>query len=95
MNNTVKLQIPITKTLKEQGFKKAQEFGYSSLQEVIRVFITNFVNDRIVPSFSQSEPLPEEIEARFAKILDEHLKDPKRKKYSHPSDAMKYLSNDE
>lgn len=41
MNNTV-LQIPMTIELREKSEKAAVEAGFSSLQEVVRVFLTCF-----------------------------------------------------
>lgn len=37
MNNTV-LQIPLSKDLRVKSLKAAEDLGFSSLQEVVRVF---------------------------------------------------------
>ncbi|MBU4210154.1 hypothetical protein KKC08_05375 [Patescibacteria group bacterium] len=46
MNNTV-LQVPINKTLKDNVTKIALNMGFSSLQELTRVFLREFVKGNL------------------------------------------------
>ena len=52
--NTV-LHIPLNKDLKLKAENSAKKKGYSSLQEVLRVFIVQFANEQIKPAFVQAE----------------------------------------
>lgn len=40
--NTVTLQVPMSKTLRQQAQVVADEYGFSSIQEVIRLFLNRF-----------------------------------------------------
>jgi hypothetical protein len=52
MNKTAKIQIPLDYGLKTQAEQMASVYGYSSLQEVVRVFLTGFVSKSIRPTFT-------------------------------------------
>ncbi|MFW5720333.1 MAG: hypothetical protein ACOCXT_04880 [Candidatus Dojkabacteria bacterium] len=57
--STTKLQIPMNSSLKKQADKKAKEQGFSSVQEVIRVFLTGYIKGDISPVFiTTSQPNP-------------------------------------
>lgn len=68
--NRVTLQVPIDRSLKLSAEKVASEYGFSSLQEVIRVFMAQFANKKLMVGFSQvtaDETLTEEQEAFLTK----------------------------
>ena len=48
--NTV-LQVPISKSLRAQALKTISQMGFSSLQEYIRVFLTQTVNQNVTLRF--------------------------------------------
>ena len=50
MNNAV-LQVPINKTLKDNATKVALSIGFSSLQELTRVFLREFAKGNITFAF--------------------------------------------
>lgn len=52
--NTV-LHVPLNKELKSNAEEVAKKQGYSSLQEVIRIFITLFANGEIKTTFISEE----------------------------------------
>lgn len=52
----VTLQVPVNKSLKIEAEKAAIEYGFSSLQEAIRLFMTQFANRTLSIGFSQSVP---------------------------------------
>ena len=52
--NTV-LHIPLNKDLKIKAENTAKKKGYSSLQEVLRVFIVQFTDEQIKPAFISAE----------------------------------------
>lgn len=53
-----KIQVPINTQVKEKGEERARELGFSSLQEAIRLFVTNLGSGRFDISF---EPKTEYI----------------------------------
>lgn len=54
--NTV-LHIPLNKDLKCKAESLAKEKGYSSLQEVLRVFIVQFTNKEVAPVFINTDKI--------------------------------------
>lgn len=74
MQRTV-LQIPLPKELKLSAEKAAWEAGFSSLQEVLRVFMKKFASKKIDLTFEEEETvyLSPKAEKRYAKI-DEDIK---------------------
>lgn len=46
------LQIPIDRNLKTKSENIASEYGFSSLQELVRVFLKQFSLRTVVPSFT-------------------------------------------
>lgn len=55
MNTT--LHLPINKNLKSKAESIAKAIGYSSLQEVLRVFIVQFTNKEIKPVFINTDKI--------------------------------------
>ncbi len=74
MQRTV-LQIPLPKELKISAEKAAQDAGFSSLQEVLRVFMKKFANKKIDFAFEEERMvyLSPKAEKRYAKI-DEDIR---------------------
>ena len=73
MNRTV-LQIPLPKELKLSAEKAALDAGFSSLQEVLRVFMSRFASKKIDLTFEENIVyLSPKAEKRYAKI-DEDIK---------------------
>ena len=54
--NTV-LHVPLNKNLKFKAESIAKEKGYSSLQEVLRVFIVQFTNEELKPTFINTDKI--------------------------------------
>ena len=58
-----KLQIPINLALKEKLRQKAEEIGFSSVNEIVRLLITNFAKGNLNLSFVyKSRDISEEID---------------------------------
>ncbi len=73
MQRTV-LQIPLPKELKISAEKAALDAGFSSLQEVLRVFMKKFASKKIDLTFEENIVyLSPKAEKRYAKI-DEDIK---------------------
>jgi len=48
---TAKIQVPLTIELKKQAEAMAEKYGYSSVQEIIRVFLTNLAQGNLKTGF--------------------------------------------
>lgn len=69
MQRTV-LQVPLPKELKISAEKAAEEAGFSSLQEVLRVFMKKFASKKIDLTFEEEVTyLSPRAEKRYIKIM--------------------------
>ena len=75
MQQTV-LQIPLPKELKESAEKAAADYGFSSLQELLRVFMKKLATKKINLSFEEEDTvqLSKKNEKRYLKALDDFKK---------------------
>ena len=74
MQRTV-LQVPLPKELKISAEKAAQDAGFSSLQEVLRVFMNKFANKKIDLTFEEEITyLSPKAEKRYMKITEDFEK---------------------
>lgn len=67
MDRTV-LQIPVSKTLRIRAENAARDSGFSSLQEIMRVFMAKLAKKTIEVSFQEVISLSHEAEARYKKM---------------------------
>lgn len=67
MNRTV-LQIPVSKTLKVRAEEAALDYGFSSLQEVVRVFMAKLAKRTIDISFQEVVNLSSRTSKRYQKM---------------------------
>lgn len=69
----VVLQVPVSKQLKDDAEKAAFDQGFSSLQEVLRIFMKKLANKNIDISFKEEEvvQLSKKSEARYLKATDD------------------------
>lgn len=69
---TIKLQVPIDKDLKERSLKRAKRLGFNSLQDLTRVLLTSFADERQINFNEDSwgEP-PAHVMKRWQKELDD------------------------
>lgn len=57
MDNTrLMLQVPITNSLKTEAFNVAQELGFSSLQDLVRLLLTKLANREISINVGPNRP---------------------------------------
>ena len=66
MDTTI-LQIPMKKILREQAMKAAEKAGFSSLQEVVRVFLAQLTDTKMKISF---EHPPVKLSPKAARRYD-------------------------
>lgn len=68
---TTTLQIPLPKSLKASATAVAKDYGFSSLQEIIRVLLAKLARREISVSFNFGEPtvnLSAKNEKRYARM---------------------------
>ncbi len=68
--DTTTIHLPLNKKLKKTAEKQASELGYSSLQEVLRVFLTSFSQGNILPTFTNTIQLTPQQENALTKRLN-------------------------
>lgn len=91
MQRTV-LQIPIDLDLKREAEQAAQSQGFSSLQEVVRVFLSRFAEKRIGITFEQSIELSPQAIKRYDKMTENIEKGKiKTKTFTDVNSLMKHL----
>ena len=61
------LQIPIDQQLKNEAEQAALAQGFSSLQEIVRVFLSKLAANRLEVSIQESLKLSEKSEKRYLK----------------------------
>lgn len=95
-DSTVKLQIPLNKSLRDRVEKHAKSMGFSSVQDFTRVMYSTILNNNLQFNLSTvaNRQLSPEAEERYIKQLEEFEKDKKAGKvqsFSDPDDALKFL----
>ena len=91
MQRTV-LQIPINLELKNEAERAAQAQGFSSLQEVVRVFLSKFAQKQIGITFEQSVQLSPQAIKRYDKMAEGIEKGQiKTKTFTDVNSLMKHL----
>jgi|SRR3989344_6936819 len=71
MNKTI-LQVPIDKNLRDKAARMAQNFGFSSLQETIRVFLSQLAGGKLNISFEgKSVKLSPTATGRYNKMIED------------------------
>ena len=94
------LHIPISKTIKVKAEKVAKKHGYSSLQEVIRVFLVQLGTEEIKPILIRAESieyLTPAQDAVLTKKLEEALKEHREGKahvFDNVDDMTQFLNRD-
>ncbi len=95
MNNTI-VQLPISKSFRDEMVAKANSLGFSSLQDLIRFTLIQIKNNLIVPSMVSvpTVQLSPKAAARYDKMID-NIKSGKEKtlKFSNTKDMFKYLND--
>lgn len=97
MNNTI-VQVPVSKTLRDQAASAAADLGFSSLQESIRLFMTNLakreINITITPAKKYDEyTLSPQAAKRYEKMTrDIDSGKVKPRSFDNVDDLMEYLN---
>ncbi|MBU4301118.1 MAG: hypothetical protein KKB09_07940 [Nanoarchaeota archaeon] len=91
MDTTI-LQIPLSKSLKLTSQEVANEYGFSSLQDLLRVVLTKLSRRELVISIQ--EPvihLSQKTARRYARMSNNFAKEKHTKKFTSVNGLMKDL----
>lgn len=70
MNTTI-LQIPIKKQVRDQAASVAEKMGFSSLQEVVRLFLNKMAAEEIDVRFEEAIKLSSKATKRYNQMINE------------------------
>ena len=94
MNSTI-LQVPINKNIRDQAASNAEKMGFSSLQEVVRMFLNKVATGQINVTFEETVPLSDKNDKRYAKMIEEVKNGKvKTKTFSDTKSLMEYLNGE-
>lgn len=62
------IQVPVTTSLKQKAVARAEELGFSSIQDVIRVFLTNFTEKKLNVEFKEPEMIEYISEEQYRRL---------------------------
>ena len=90
------MQIPISKSLKVDATNVAKEYGFSSLQEIVRVMLAKLAKKELSITISEQFPsvvLSAKNEARYAKMEEDFKTGRNVKVFDKIDDLMKDLTS--
>jgi hypothetical protein len=95
MNDTTIIQVPTTKSFRDEMAKIATDMGFSSLQDLIRFNLTQIKNKLLVPTMVSVYPdvkLSAKNDRRYSKIINA-IKSGKEKTvgFKNTKDMIEYL----
>jgi antitoxin component of RelBE/YafQ-DinJ toxin-antitoxin module len=88
----VTLQVPMNGQLKLAAEKVALDQGFSSLQEVLRIFMKKFANKTIDISFAETIILSDKADKRYQKMTADFKSGRNVYSASSTKDLMKQLN---
>lgn len=88
------LQIPMSKSLRETAENVAVEYGFSSLQEVLRVFMKKLASREISISFEKTVSLSKKTERRYNRMDKDFAKGKDIYEAEDVDDLVKQLHED-
>jgi hypothetical protein len=93
MNRSI-LQIPLSLPLKQDATFAAEEMGFSSLQELVRVILTKIAKKQLTLSIQDNVPLSPTSEQRYSEI-DQNFQNKKNIFTAHSlKELMDQLNDD-
>lgn len=94
MNSTI-LQIPISKSIRDQAASKAEKMGFSSLQEIVRLFLNKVATGEVNVTFEQTVTLSPKNDERYAQMIAEVKSGKvKTKSFSDVRSLMEHLNEE-
>lgn len=105
MSNSTVLQVRANARLVKKAQAKAAMLGYSSLQEIVRVFLSSFVRGKAEPaviSTQETERFPPEhiklgpkATKRWEKIMRDADEDKNMYSFADPEEALEFLFSED
>lgn len=93
MDTTI-LQIPVSKSLKSSATLVAKDYGFSSLQEIIRVLLTKLARRQLTVQIEEMvTPLSRQAEKRYLKMEKDFEKGKNVKTFSTVDELMEDLTS--
>lgn len=92
MNTTI-LQIPMAKSLKRSAQEVANEYGFTSLQDLMRVVLTKLSRRELVVSIETLTHLSKKNDQRYLKMSQDFMQDKNVKDFSSVNELMKDLKS--
>ncbi len=94
MQSTI-LQVPIDKNIRNQAASRAEKMGFSSLQEVVRLFLNKIAGGEVNFTFEENIQLSPKAIKRYNKMIDDiESGKAKTKTFTDTGSMMKYLNED-
>lgn len=91
--NSITLQVPVNKNIRDQAALKAEKMGFSSLQEIIRLFLNKIAVGEVNIKFEETIQLSPKAIKRYDKMIDEiESGKTKLETFTSVSDLMKNLN---
>lgn len=94
MDNTI-LQIPIKKNIRDKASAEATKMGFSSLQEVVRIFLNKMALGELDIKFKETVTLSQKNDTRYSKMIED-IRSGKvdTKSFSDTESLMEYLKSE-
>jgi len=97
MNDTTIIQVPTTKSFRDEMSQIANDMGFSSLQDLIRFNLTQIKNKFLIPTMVSAYPtikLSPKTAARYDKMADDFEKGKvKTVSFDNINDISNYLNS--
>lgn len=91
--NIITLQVPINKSVRDRAALKAEKMGFSSLQEIIRLFLNKIAVGEVNIKFEEAIQLSPKAIKRYNKMIDEiESGKAKLETFTRVGDLMKNLN---
>ncbi|MBI2315190.1 hypothetical protein HYU93_04015 [Candidatus Daviesbacteria bacterium] len=92
--NRVIVQVPMSKELKEKAETVSSDMGFSSLQEIIRLFLNKIAAGEVNVRFEETVKLSPKAVKRYDKMIDEiESGKVKTEEFTDTDSLMKYLND--
>ena len=95
MNSTV-LQVPIKKNVRDQATSAAEKMGFSSLQEVVRLFLNKMASGQIDVNFESQVSLSDKNDVRYSQMIEDVDRGKiKPKVFTNTNSLIEYLQSED
>jgi antitoxin component of RelBE/YafQ-DinJ toxin-antitoxin module len=88
------LQVPMDQKVRDNAEKAASAQGFSSLQEMVRVFLAKLAENKVEVTIQESIKLSEKNDQRYAKMTEDFKKGKNIYAAQDMDDFLKQLNGD-